>query len=73
MSMTTPDATPLDQVGGTPCKGQGRVSSDSTDEQTEEGFVNQFRSGYGELRDSLPHGSCAPQGDGALRRAGGAV
>jgi hypothetical protein len=25
------------------------------------------------LEDSLPYGSCAPSGDGALRRAGGAV
>jgi hypothetical protein len=40
-------------------------------------LVNLFRSSYLrvglKLRDSLPHGSCAPLGDGALRRAGGAV
>jgi hypothetical protein len=72
--MEVPSATPQDQRGGTPCTGQGRVSSESTDEQAEEDFreaVAVFW--HRRLRDSLPHGSCAPQGDGALRQAGGAV
>jgi hypothetical protein len=42
--------------------------------KTEEDFVRlPIRGRISRLEDSLPHGSCAPQGDGALRRAGGAV
>lgn len=55
-------------------QGQGRVSSESARKsKPRRTFVSELPSMPPKLRDSLSCGSFAPKGDGALRRAGGAV
>jgi hypothetical protein len=63
------------KLGGTPCEGAGSgLLGKHRKSKTEEDFVRlPIRGRFPGLEDSLPHGSCAPKGDGALRRAGGAV
>jgi hypothetical protein len=63
-----------EKLGGTPCRGRVGFPRRSRTNRSEEEVLSLMCPVHIQnLEVSLPHGSCAPEGDGALRRAGGAV